>query len=470
LALRGGQTMVRFFYALAAVLAFHSVSFATVEEQTCIDKSTTIEEKLGCIKGLTFTADPAHAPRGGKAFEMKFEQPTDHTNPAAGTFQQRLVLIHRGESEPMVLQTSGYNIFTVGEAALTSTFATNQIQVEHRFFAESKPNPLDWSKLDIKQSADDFHAITVAFKQIYSKPWVNTGASKGGMTSVYHRFFYPDDLAGTVADVAPLSFATDDERFIPWIEQIGGQPYAACHDAFKKIQIALLEHRDEVVPTLKGTFSQLGSVDIAFEHSIQEFQFYFFQYGNPDDPNTGCSSIPVNGTIQQMLAFQQSLAKIEDYDDEAIAGFMPYYYQSATQLGGPGNPTAHIKHLLKYPYSIDLYTPKGVKYSYSNEQMYEVDHWVRHEADKLIFVYGEFDPWSGGAFPDSEMGYDVFKFWVPKGNHGSKFNRLAADKKSEVLNILTKWFGKAPAPIMLTGRAESLESLEFQARKLHHLK
>jgi hypothetical protein len=40
--------------------------------------------------------------------------------------------------------------------------------------------------------------------------WVNTGASKGGMTSVYHRRFFPNDLDANVAYVAPLSYSQED--------------------------------------------------------------------------------------------------------------------------------------------------------------------------------------------------------------------------------------------------------------------
>src|SRR4051812_26332801 len=100
--------MRHFIGALVAVFAFQVVvvanAFATVEEKTCIDKSATIDQKLGCLKGVTFseiTSQPA--PRGARLFEIKFEQPTDHDDVKAGTFQQRLVLLHRSETEPMVL-------------------------------------------------------------------------------------------------------------------------------------------------------------------------------------------------------------------------------------------------------------------------------------------------------------------------------------------------------------------------------
>ncbi|MHC4203186.1 MAG: hypothetical protein ACYSTT_00935 [Planctomycetota bacterium] len=35
--------------------------------------------------------------------EMSFTQPLDHQNPEAGTFDQRVVLIHKGFEKPLVL-------------------------------------------------------------------------------------------------------------------------------------------------------------------------------------------------------------------------------------------------------------------------------------------------------------------------------------------------------------------------------
>ncbi|MES2855201.1 MAG: S28 family serine protease, partial [Bdellovibrionota bacterium] len=248
------------FTGVVTVLAFGAPAFASLPvtapkatEVQCIAKGISIEEKLSCVRGLTFKEITGPTtPRGARQFDMQFTQLVDHTDPKAGTFNQRLILLHRAEKEPMVLQTSGYAIFSVAEASLTSTFGANQIQVEHRFFATSKPAVLDWSKLDIKQSADDFHAVTVAFKQIYPAAWVNTGASKGGMTSVYHHRFYPDDLAGTVADVAPLSFSTADERFADFVFNVGGDRLKQCRENMRKIQVTLLENRDKFVPNIKG--------------------------------------------------------------------------------------------------------------------------------------------------------------------------------------------------------------------------
>ncbi|MCB0348268.1 MAG: hypothetical protein KDD37_05505 [Bdellovibrionales bacterium] len=454
---------------IAALLTFSSNAFSQTNEDACIQTAKNITEKLDCIHGLTYKEISSSSAK--RVFDIGFTQLVDHTKPELGTFTQRLVLIHRSEDEPMVLQTSGYSIFGISEASITLLFQTNQIQVEHRFFSTSTPAVVDWSKLNIKQSADDFHAITVAFKKIYNQAWVNTGASKGGMTSIYHRRFYPDDLVGTVADVAPLSFTTSDQRYTKFVENVGGDAYKECRENFRKIQTQLLLHRDEFLPLLSGNFTQLGSAKVAFEHSVIEAPFYFWQYGNPDSTFAGCNSLPVNGSPQEMFSFLQSIASISDYTDESISRFQSYYFQAATQLGNPDNSTAHLETLRHFEFTIDQYTPKNVSYTYSNEAMHDVANWVKNDADQIIFIYGEFDPWSAGEFPVSDTGKMVEKYYVPKGNHGSKFTALPSAERQLVSRKIAGWLGKAP--IMEGAKAlvgvKTLEDMEQEVRQKYKL-
>lgn len=456
--------MKRLVSILFTALLFSVSASATPTELACIQKTKKVVDKLKCLDSVSTvkenkTASPKH-------IEIFFKQPVNHFDPSDGTFLQRLVLIHKSENEPMVLQTSGYSIFGVWESVLTQLFETNQIQVEHRFFSQSKPASLDWSKLDIRQSAEDFHRITTAFKQIYPKNWVGTGASKGGMTSIYHRYFYPNDLDGTVADVAPLSFSTTDQRYVRFVDEVGGEAYRECREKMKAWQMGMLQDRALFIPKITGDYTHLGSNDVAFEHAVIEAAFYFWQYGDPDSKKIGCSAIPIQGTTEERFGFLNELASLKDnYSDQAISKFMPYFFQAATELGCPDNLVDHLQHLRKYEFSIDQYTPKNTKYKYSNTSMYEVDTWARQSADRILYIYGEFDPWSAGEFPTTETGKDVFKFYVPKGNHGAEVTMLKNAEKKIAMDALTRWFGKAPALTDLSGIEKNLEQIEFIERR-----
>jgi len=418
-----------------------------------------------CIPGIQVAPAVPNTPDPGRTYlDIRFPQATDHGSPAAGAFSQRLVLAHRGYDEPLVLQTSGYSIFRIAPAMLTRAFDSNQLQVEHRFFENSSPSPKDWSKLEIRQAAADFHAITVAFKRVYRKNWVGTGASKGGMTSIYHRRFYPADLDGTVADVAPLSFSTADDRYVRFVEEVGGAKFAACRAAMEALQAYLLRRREHFQSTLTGTFTLLGGKDLAFEHAVLEFPFFFWQYHQPNDDATGCHRIPgENSPDKDVLEF---LAKInpldENYGDAGMLRFLPYYFQAATELGSPALKRPHLEGLLKHPFSIDQYAPKGVEYEYSNTAMLDVAAWVERHGRGMMLIYGEYDPWTAGAFPKA-CGDDCLWATVTEGNHRANLFQLPLAEKSKALARVSRWLGKAPIPPP-NAQEQSLEDTEREIR------
>ena len=139
---------------------------------------------------------------------MTFDQPADHGHPEGVHFQQRLTLLHRDVAAPMIIFNSGYDLDPNPSRSEPTRFVNgNQLSCEHRYFAASRPDPTDWTLLDIEQAAADQHRVIQAFKTIYGGRWLSTGASKGGMTSIFHRRFYLYDVDGTVAYVAPITYA-----------------------------------------------------------------------------------------------------------------------------------------------------------------------------------------------------------------------------------------------------------------------
>ena len=72
-------------------------------------------------------------------YALKFTQQLDKDNPEAGTFEQRLLLGHRGWDRPMVIITQGYGgggSFSSNRfyEELTTLIDANVLFVEHRYF------------------------------------------------------------------------------------------------------------------------------------------------------------------------------------------------------------------------------------------------------------------------------------------------------------------------------------------------
>jgi len=400
--------------------------------------ATDLLGKLRCVPGVTAQTNPT-PPAGYQRFDITIEQPVDHMNPASAKFQQRLVLFHRSHTAPLVLSTSGYGLFT-DMSEVTTTFAANQINIEHRFFTPSVPaGQVPWDLLTIAQSAADSHHIWEAFKWLYPAKWANTGASKGGETAVYHRRFYSCDVDATVAYVAPLVYGLEDQRFVTFLENVGGATYATCRTKLIDLSKALLTRRDEIVTKMDAAmYTRLGR-DMSYEHAVMDVIFAFWQY----QPASRCNTLPApTASADTLFTFMTDIGVIGNADDSSFDYFAPYFVQSAYELGLPANYDMPFMSLLKFPgsYTIDAYLPPGVHPTFRPEAMIDVQNWVKTSGQRLMYIYGELDPWSSGAY-DLGGAVDSFKFTAAGGNHGSGIADLKATDKELAVSTLERWLG-----------------------------
>jgi hypothetical protein len=408
--------------------------------------ATDIRGKLECVPGLTITAGN----EGG--FSVLFEQPLDHFHPEKGTFKQRLHIIHGGFDQPTVLSTSGYGLTTSGGEP-ASLFDTNVVGVEHRFFQSSRPSgTTPWEYLTIKQSAFDFHRIWAALKWIYPKAWINTGGSKGGETSVFYRRFFPCDIEGTAAYVAPIVYGWEDPRFVTFINEVGGDAYADCRKRFADLQIAALEQREDILGRMdESKFTWFGGADSpakAMEHALLESPHLFWQGGGA----SRCDSLPDPDSSIDTI-YNWASEYIDQWTDGSIDYFFPYYYAVGVELGLPDVVDDHILSLLKFrdSYNPQEYMHDGITVTLDESAMKEVQTWVATEGEHLLFVYGEYDPWTAGEY---ELGdaKDSFKYIAKGGAHGSRISSLAAADREAATQTLERWLGASrratPKPIV----------------------
>lgn len=407
--------------------------------------ATDIEGKLRCIPGLGVTRLASGDLPGHQRYDLVFAQPIDHDNPAAGTFPQRVMLLHANPDKPVVLSTSGYGLSSMSRLTEISTlFGANQVTYEHRFFTPSRPDPADWTKLDIHQAANDAHRIAEALHWLYPGKWLNTGASKGGMTSVYQRRFHPCDLDATVAYVAPTSLGID-QSYVTFLEQVGGAPRAQCRADLLAFQHLLLDRRAQIVPLVQGQYTQIP-VAKAYEMAVIEVNFAFWQYTTPDDADAGCAAIPGAGaTDAELLAFLQIHSPVSSLaGDTSLAYFRPYYHQAAAQLGAPAPYESPFAGKLLYP-GEDVpatFLPAGEVPVFDAAAMPDVNDWVATEAERVMWIYGELDPWSARPFaPD--LARDNLVLTVPGGHHGARISQLPQTERDQAVAALARWLETA---------------------------
>ncbi len=406
--------------------------------------------KLQAIPGLTVVSETPV--EGYRFFTLTYRQPADHKNPRQGTYEQRLTLLHRSESAPTVLFTSGYGLAATPRPARTEPTALldgNQVSVEHRFFSPSRPAPADWSDLTIWQEATDEHRIVTALKSIYAAKWIQTGGSKGGMTSVYHRRFYPDDVDGVVAYVAPQDTVNPADRaYDKFFETVGP---ADCRKALDTVQQEALRRRDRLVPRLEADAAAngwtyettLGTADRAFENTVLDTVWAFWQYSTVAD----CPTVPAaTATDEELYAWIDGIAGWSFYTDEGLEYYWPYYYQAASQLGWPSLRFDHLRGLTRYPglYQANTQLPKELRRHHNPVPMVDIDLWVRTQSQRMLFIYGQNDPWGAERFTPSRR--DSHLYVAPGANHGANIARLGAADAAAATATLRRWAG-VTAPV-----------------------
>ena len=185
-----------------------------------------------------------------EAYEIFIIQPVDHLNPHSGPkFRQRIYLRHIDVDKPMIFNNEGYATNSERRTELAKILKCNEMFVEHRYFGESKPDSgIGWKYLSTAQAAADHNRIVSLFKSIYKGKWVSTGISKGGQTSIFFKYYYPDAVDVWVPYVAPLNLEEEDSRIITFLNNVGSNE---CRDKITSFQWAILKNRESIIPLLK---------------------------------------------------------------------------------------------------------------------------------------------------------------------------------------------------------------------------
>lgn len=414
------------------------ISFILLSCQKEDSPSNDILDKLRALTGIVVTEIQPHY-NFPRAFQIDITQPVDQQNPAGPKFSQRIYLHHIDESLPMIMRTSGYTTTAKQVSELAAHINSNHMSVTHRYFWDAEPTPKDWQYLNIQQAAADHHRIVSLFKEIYKSKWITTGHSKGGMTAMFHRRFYPNDVNVTVAYVAPIMLGLPDLRFNEYLQNKAGNKN--CRQKIKAFQRMALENRDALIEHLKIYAKQNGlkfsiGYGAAVEYSILEFWFYFFQYGSAD-----CDKIPVEGASpDEIFNYLSKNSGFYYYTDRDKERHETYYYQIFTELGYYMFIVDHLEDLLVLvtDSSRRMLTPDNISMNYEPQVMRDILNWLQNEGDYIIYIYGGQDPYTiAGVEPSAQT--NSLKIVQPGADHGVKIPDL--DQKELVFSTLEDWLG-----------------------------
>ncbi|MET7481063.1 S28 family serine protease [Streptomyces sp. NPDC005648] len=424
--------------------------------------STDIKDQLLAVPGMSLIEEKPYP--GYRFFVLNYTQPVDHRDPSKGTFQQRITVLHKGVDRPTVFYTGGYNVSTnPGRREPTQIVDGNQVSMEYRFFTPSRPSPADWSKLDIWQAASDQHRIFGALKAIYPRNWIATGGSKGGMTATYYERFYPKDMDGVVAYVAPNDVVNDeDSAYDRFFTRVGTKE---CRDRLNAVQREALVRREPLEKKYAAyaaengyTFTTVGSLDRAYEAVVLDYVWGFWQYSLLSD----CDTVPANAataTDDEIWNSVDTISGFSFYTDQGLEPYTPYYYQAGTQLGAPTIHFPYIeKKYVRYGYQPPRnFVPRSIPMRFQPWVMRDVDTWVTHHARHMLYVYGQNDPWGAERFRVGKGAKDSYVFTAPGLNHGANVAGLVPDQKAFATARILDWAG---VPAASVARAKPLAKFD----------
>lgn len=399
--------------------------------------------KLRALPGVKADEVPSKVD-GFLAYVLHFTQPVDHADPTQGVFQQEVSLFHRSELAPvpMVVWTSGYaDNYADKTVELTDILDANQVSIEHRFFGASRPEPADWTKLTIDQAAADEHKVIQALRTIYGGAFLSAGASKGGMAAVFHRRFYPGDVEGTVAYVAPLTFGAPDPRYPPFFDKVGPE---ACRNAVRAIALDMLANRRDQMEARASRQTQHAYSRIplgpAVESAITGLEWSFWQYFGVDH----CKSVPdVSANDDDVFSFLDWISPIHESSDAGISDVEAYYYQSYAQLGYPDYTVSYLTPYLQYDDDDYLGELPVAEPSYDPNPMLDILDYIDKSGDRLLFVYGEWDPWIKGKVVLGQA-VDSKSYTVPEGTHAASIRALKTSDCNTAAGMIENWTGVKP--------------------------
>lgn len=375
-------------------------------------------------------------------YMVRVRQPLDHTDPSKGFFYQRVDFLHRGFDHPVVMNTQGYAL-NFGKNELQVALDANYLNIEHRFFAESTPDPVQWKYLTLEQVTADLHYINQLFKKLYKTKWISTGISKGGQTTIFYKYFYPDDVDVSVPYVAPFNYNIEDKRIYRFLDSIGTPE---CRKKIFDVQQYLLQQEDKALEKLqwyvKGanlSFNYLdNSLGKAYELAVLELSFSFWQWG------ADCNEIPVKQSLDSTLNYLLRISGLDFFADAGMKTYASHYYQAGTQMGYYGYNIEpfkkYIKHFTSNPSAVFMPKEAGAV-PYDNSLNEKAGRWLQEKGNNIIYIYGGFDTWSAErVVPSSAV--NSRSFILPGKDHGqARIKNMDTAMKTEIKQLLENWTG-----------------------------
>ena len=478
----------------------------TAESAGAAAAGTSMKETLEKIDGV-ISVEVIEPAEGSAFFSerylVRFEQPLDWTDPSKGTFPQRVAVCLSDGAEINVMETQGYCLpdLAVPESVREAmnmlgtdanapemtrlvTKSGNYIDVEHRFFGESRPADMSntgmkyWEYHTPENAANDLHRIYTALAPLLCERWVAVGTSRGGlMTNVYAKY-YPEDMDVYIPYAAPCSDGFSSDSMYKFIyEEIGDVTYGKeTAEIYRGIvtdfQVELMKHKETLLPFFanaieaQGMLFQNGPEDYSrvYDLAVLEFAVQTWQYKarHQFTELQAIAAMPGDTADQKgqklSLLFQVfvNVQNPQDFSYSFVA--WPYYVNTATYYGQylydfsrlrQAMEKAGVENTLSIPPEMDQDIPWSIVFTPEQRAAFVYDGTFRKELledmkttkAKHLMIFGACDPWISQAVPEeaTDGNGNIRRYINPDFPHDSVISNMPEDTKNEIISLLKEW-------------------------------
>ena len=446
------------------------------------------QQQLEAISGISdITVKELN--NGTQVYYFNVEQLIDHNAPSKGTFKQRVAMTFKGADHVTVLYTEGYAMGSDGKKIrwtdLYDYYNANTIEVEHRYFGESLPEPLEdvnYTYLNAEQAVEDMHYVVSLIKnsKICTGKWIATGISKSGVNAALYAYYSEkkgyDDIDVYVPFCSPILTEIESKKIGTYmiteagkstgiLDKLNAIPQKLVQQPTRDEFIKMIwekegkiieQAKDIIIRAIFGPDAEIDEADILPLLQKRQLATRFHQYYEnlfgklayipapilkdyiPDPETADLATLDrfIRETyqdIRQMIT--EKAGNRAGLTDEELVNRrkqdpqFPYYIQAYKELGTydfdysliEGNGYITEKDIRDtYSRRNNLVFFERYAKQYSNKMTKDfLDNFLPTSKKKMVFVYCENDPWTGGAIPDSKNP-NVVKFVSPGGCHSDK--------------------------------------------------
>ena len=454
------------------------------------NKKDTLKEKLEAMDGVTSVSE---IDQDENIFKQKYKvtikQQIDRNDASVGYFEQTFNVGFQSFTQPTVFRCGGYFLYDVDDPReeIATHYNANFIDIEYRYFGESTPLNLSYNKTDLweyltsENASNDFHHIITGIKNIFKGPTVFTGTSKGGFTTEVQAMYYPDDIDAYVSYVAPLCDGVNDDRFYKNIyETIGNLTYGEVQASIYRqecldFQILCFENKDALKQSYYDFCVEQGDVfksdftaDYLFDYVILDsivgiWQYYqdfttienILKMPREDDPITEENEKEI--LIDTLLNYLMYECGSGGFSSNCA--FVPYVFQSLTQMGNYKMDFSYIRNALKEKdeeYLLSI-TPEQendpllyfrpflsdeilANFNYSDVLRNKLINWSQTTTKDIIKVVGQSDTWYAVRMP--EVSNEHIHLFEVEFSHLSNISYLSNEKQDEAWSLMDKLLKK----------------------------